>query len=140
VARAEPITLLIRARRPKNVLRAPREYWPGAPAPRENGLLAAELWRDSRVVTLLNLAYFSKEATVVERWPRSARTHVTGECSVALSRYTQRMCSVDEMNKCAAETNIRTARCRPRYHRLLHRARAVIHRRRQCPSMLARAL
>jgi hypothetical protein len=27
------------------------------------------------------------------------------------------MRSVDEMNKCTAETNIRTARCRSRYHR-----------------------
>jgi hypothetical protein len=39
----------------------------------------------------------------VERWSRSA--------------FTQSMCSVDEMNKCAAETSIRTARCRSRYHR-----------------------
>jgi hypothetical protein len=40
----------------------------------KNGLLA-ELWRDSHMVTLLNLAYISRRKTAVERWPRSHARH-----------------------------------------------------------------
>jgi hypothetical protein len=68
-----------------------------------------------------------REKTAVERWSRSARTHVTRECSVARSRYTLSMYSADEVNKSAAATNIRMVRCLSRYHRqpVLHRARCA---------------
>jgi hypothetical protein len=57
---------------------------------------------------LVTTVYLAKETEAVERWSRSARTHVTGVRSVAISRYTQSMYSVDEVNKSAAATNIRT--------------------------------
>jgi hypothetical protein len=69
-------------------------HWPLG----KSGLLVAGLGRDSRMLSLVKLALFSKKKTAAERWSPSAHTHFNGECSVVLSRFTQSMYSVDDLS------------------------------------------
>ena len=108
-------TGMVRARRPKTSARPAAESWPFKAysteeeaehckgwlrqAHRELGesgcIMSAKLWLDSRLVTMLNTAYFSAELVSVPRWSRSARARVDVPCTVALKMYSQHMNYVD---------------------------------------------
>ena len=81
--------------------------------------LVAELWRDSRWVTLLGTAYLEDEGASVRRWFSEARERRDVTCSPALKRYNAYMGAVDQFNKMLAATRMGMGRCKQRFHRAL---------------------
>ena len=81
--------------------------------------LVAELWRDSRWVTLLGTGYLAGEAEHVRRWTAETRQREDVACSVALRRYNNYMGAIDHFNKLLAATMMSMGRCKQRFHRAM---------------------
>jgi hypothetical protein len=129
---------MLRAKRPKKMERGARWYWPFRSYAKEEvedlepgwrraaytqlpsgQWLAAEAWRDNRLVTMISTTFASPAAEEVKRWSRALHERVTRACSKPLKKYQEMMGGVDRFNRLNAQTGIRMGRCIRRYHRQL---------------------
>ena len=85
-----------------------REWW-----------LRAEIWLDSKWVTLLATAFFDASVATVQRWTKEADARQDVSCSLTLKTYQTMMGLVDRFNRKLSDTHMSMGRCKQRYHRAL---------------------
>ena len=81
--------------------------------------LRAEIWLDSKWVTLLATTFFDASVDSVLRWTKEADARTAVPCSLTLKTYQTLMGLVDRFNRKLADTNMNMGRCKQRYHRAL---------------------
>jgi hypothetical protein len=73
--------------------------------------LRAELWKDSRWVTMISTTFFSSAADVtVPRWQQHEGKRIPLPCSLTLRRYSRMMGAVDQFNRELAATCMQMGR------------------------------
>lgn len=137
------VGMLRTAGRPKSRPRGTTEYWPfrgmskaeldeyvrgfrreaytkacnSALATGDVEWIRAELWRDSKWVTLLATTYHSASDAEVDRWTKAAGRRLPVPCSIALRKYNKNMGAVDGFNRELAATHMQLGRCKQRWQR-----------------------